>query len=387
MKKHPIVRARSRTNLLHRSVANAPSESKNKAFSILSVVGARPQFVKAAVLSKKLRRKFREVLVHTGQHYDFKMSQVFFKKLKIPKPDYNLGIGSGSHAEQTAKAMLGIEKIALQIKPDAVLVYGDTNSTLAGALVGAKLQIPVFHVEAGLRSYDRQMPEEINRVLTDHLSTLLLSPHRQAVKNLKNEGIAKNVYEVGNLMTELLFESKAEAQKLQEKLFKKHQLKQKKYIFATVHRASNTDDQNILTNIINAFSALRCPVIFPAHPRTVKMLQKFSLLAKIKKSNIRLIEPVSYLESIALQMAAQKVITDSGGIQHEAFNLGVPCLTLRDTTEWSETVKLGWNKLVDPASKDLTQKLKMMPIGKKVKHINPKTSEKIVKIIGRFFKQ
>jgi len=317
---------------------------------ILSVVGARPQFIKAAPLSQKLRRTHQEVLLHTGQHYDYLLSQVFFEELGLPKPDYNLGVGSGSHGRQTARMLMGIEKILPKEKPDLVLVYGDTNSTLAGALAAAKLRIPVAHVEAGLRSFDPQMPEEINRVLTDHVSALLFCPTSTALRNLRAEAIRKGTYRVGDVMVDALqaglrLTTRARASALLERL----NLTPKTYLLATFHRAANTDDLRNLSSILAALSSLPEPVILPLHPRTRKAIKALGWKAH---PTVRLLEPLSYLDNLILEKNARLILTDSGGMQKEAYLLGVPCLTLRIETEWVETVKAGWNLLVgtDPGS-------------------------------------
>jgi UDP-GlcNAc3NAcA epimerase len=315
---------------------------------ILSVVGARPQFIKAAPLSKKLRRSHQEVLLHTGQHYDYLLSRVFFEELGLAEPDYNLGAGSGAHGRQTARMLMGIEKALLQEKPDLVLVYGDTNSTLAGALAAAKQQIPVAHVEAGLRSFNRQMPEETNRVLVDHLSTLLFCPTRTAVRNLKAEGIGKGVYLVGDVMVDALQEGLRLARK-RSSLLGRLGLRPRSYLLATLHRAANTDDPRSLSSILAALDSVEEPVIFPLHPRTRKSIKALGWKAGPK---FRLLKPLPYLDNLILEEKARLILTDSGGMQKEAYLLGVPCLTLRQETEWVETVKAGWNLLVgtDPES-------------------------------------
>ncbi len=322
---------------------------------VLSVVGARPQFVKALAVSRALRLMNREVLVHTGQHYDFQMSQVFFKELGLPVPDYNLGVGSGSHGEQTGRMLIALDEVMAKEKPDVVLVYGDTNSTLAGALAGAKLGVPVAHVEAGLRSFNRAMPEEINRVLTDHVSDLLFCPTPTAVDNLGREGISAGVYLVGDCMYDALLAGLELAEKA---ILHKLGLSPSRYFFLTVHRAANTDDPGNLEKIISALERAEQPVIFPVHPRTQKALQKFGLLEKIK--NLKLLEPVGYLDSLTLQKNARLVFTDSGGVQKEAFLLGVPCLTLREETEWVETVDLGANLLVGIDPERILAGIKLM---------------------------
>ena len=307
---------------------------------IISIVGARPQFIKCAPLSKALRRRHDEILIHTGQHYDDNMSGIFFEELLIPIPDYHLGIGSGSHGEQTGRMLGAIEKVLGKEEPEMVLVYGDTNSTLAGALAAAKLHIPVAHVEAGLRSFDRTMPEEVNRLLTDHLATLLFAPTETGVANLSSEGITDGVFLTGDVMVDALVSYQKRAKK--SEVLDQLGISAGDYYLATVHRASNTDDETHLRSIMGAFSALDRPVIFPVHPRTRKFLQQYGIDAG---SNCTLIEPLPYLDMLALLIHAAAVLTDSGGIQKEAYILQVPCITLRTNTEWIETVQDGWNIL------------------------------------------
>ena len=351
---------------------------------IISIVGARPQFVKAAPLSKELRKNFREILLHTGQHYDHNMSPIFFKELSIPKPDYNLGIGSGSHGEQTGKMLGAIEKILLKEEPDLVLVYGDTNSTLAGALAAAKLHIPIAHVEAGLRSYNRKMPEEINRVVVDHLSDLLFCPTETAVSNLKLEGITRGVFNTGDIMLDSLSSSLKAAQR-QSRILEKLNLKPKTYLYATVHRPENTDNRRNLKNILDAFGGSGKTIVFPVHPRTKAAIK--NLKFKIKNlPNVKFIDPVGYLDSLQLQVNAKKVLTDSGGIQKEAYVLKVPCITLRTETEWKETVKDGWNVVVGASKEKISDSIKnFSPKGKQNNYFGTGDSvSKIVKIISNY---
>ena len=351
---------------------------------IISIVGARPQFVKAAPLSKELRKNFREILLHTGQHYDHNMSPIFFKELSIPKPDYNLGIGSGSHGEQTGKMLGAIEKILLKEAPDLVLVYGDTNSTLAGALAAAKLHIPIAHVEAGLRSYNRKMPEEINRVVVDHLSDLLFCPTETAVSNLKLEGITRGVFNTGDIMLDSLSSSLKAAQR-QSRILEKLNLKPKTYLYATVHRPENTDNRRNLKNILDAFGGSGKTIVFPVHPRTKAAIK--NLKFKIKNlPNVKFIDPVGYLDSLQLQVNAKKVLTDSGGIQKEAYVLKVPCITLRTETEWKETVKDGWNVVVGASKEKISDSIKnFSPKGKQNNYFGTGDSvSKIVKIISNY---
>ncbi|MCZ7394012.1 MAG: UDP-N-acetylglucosamine 2-epimerase (non-hydrolyzing) [Candidatus Methanoperedens sp.] len=309
---------------------------------LISIVGARPQFIKCAPLSRELRKEHEEILVHTGQHYDHEMSDIFFEELNIPKPDYNLGIGSGSHGEQTGKILIEIEKVLMKEKPDLVIVYGDTNSTLAGALAAAKLHIKVAHVEAGLRSFDRSMPEEINRVLTDHTSDLLFCPTQTAVDNLANEGITAGVHLVGDVMVDALEYNLKIAEK-KSGIIEELALEKGKYLVITVHRPGNTDSRENMTNIIGALREAGRVVVFPVHPRTEKYLREYGLLMP---ENVKLIKPLGYLDMLRLMANAGKILTDSGGIQKEAYVLGVPCITLRENTEWVETLEGGWNVLV-----------------------------------------
>ena len=326
---------------------------------IVTVVGARPQFVKASVVSQALRRRtgVHEVLLHTGQHYDDKLSQIFFDELRIPAPDYHLGAGSGNHGAQTAKMLAGIEEVLLNERPDWVLVYGDTNSTLAGALAAAKLHIPVAHVEAGLRSYNRRMPEEINRVLTDHAADLLLAPTRTAQEILQREGIdPTRVRYVGDVMYDVaLAFGKLAAER--SAILQQLELQPRGYVLATVHRPDNTDDPQRLATIAAALDqlALEIPVVLPIHPRTKKMLAQLPAnLLPGGVQRVRLIEPVGYLDMARLEANARLVVTDSGGVQKEAYFHGVPCLTLRGETEWVELVESGGQRLHVPTDVDST---------------------------------
>ncbi|MBB6401732.1 UDP-N-acetylglucosamine 2-epimerase (non-hydrolyzing) [Methanococcus maripaludis] len=314
---------------------------------IITIVGARPQFIKLAPVSKEIRKHFEEIIIHTGQHYDFDMNKIFFDELGIPIPDYNLNIGSGTHGFQTGEMLKKIEEILLKEKPDLVLVYGDTNSTIAGALSASKLNIKIAHVEAGLRSFDRKMPEEINRVLTDHISNILFTPTETADTNLKNEGVTAGVFNIGDVMYDSLLNALKLIEKKNFKMLNELNISKKEYILATVHRAENTDIKENLENIINAFIESNEKIIFPVHPRTRKYLEKYGLFEKIKTcENLKLISPVGYLEMIYLENNAKKILTDSGGVQKEAYFLKVPCVTLRNNTEWVETVLDGWNILV-----------------------------------------
>ena len=309
------------------------------------------------MVSRVLREKHTEVLVHTGQHYDGNMSAVFFDELGIPEPDVNLGIGSGRHGAQTGAMLTGIESVLLEEQPDWVLVYGDTNSTLAGALAAAKLHIPVAHVEAGLRSFNRAMPEEINRVIADHLSDLLLCPSQTAVDNLATEGIIRGVHLVGDVMADALAFAVERARNRPDVLDRLG-VAQDCYLLATVHRAENTDDAVRLRSILAAFDALDEPLIFPVHPRTRRVIEA---LGYSFAPHVQLAEPVGYLDMVMLEKSARMILTDSGGIQKEAYWLGVPCVTLRDETEWIETVEAGWNVLVGADTEAILQAVHSSP--------------------------
>lgn len=309
---------------------------------VFSVVGARPQFIKAAPLSAALRQHHSEFLVHTGQHYDEDMSDVFFRQLGIPAPDVNLNVGSDGHAAQTAAMMIPLEALMLEQKPDWVLVYGDTNSTLAAAMAAAKIHVPVAHVEAGLRSYNRAMPEEINRVLTDHLSTLLFCPTGVAAENLGREGITKGVSVTGDVMVDAVLRN-VEAARRETNIRQTLGLEAgQEYLAATIHRPSNTDSPAALGEIIAALNAAPLPTIFPLHPRTRKMLDNYGLTPSEK---VKIVKPLGYVDMLALVDSAAALITDSGGLQKEAYILETPCITVRPETEWVETVQSGWNRL------------------------------------------
>ena len=282
-------------------------------------------------------------MVHTGQHYDYEMSGIFFDGLDLPSPDVNLGVGSGSHGRQTAAMLKGIEDVLLADRPDAALVYGDTNSTLAGALAASKLAVPLVHVEAGLRSFNRRMPEEINRVVADHLSDLLFCPSDTAVNNLAAEGISRNVHQVGDVMLDVLNWARRRASASPDTILERLGLKQGRYVLATVHRSENTDATWRLSSILAAFNSLEEPVVFPIHPRTRRVIAEAGF---VLEPHVRLIDPLGYLDMVTLSASARLILTDSGGLQKEAYWLGVPCVTLRDETEWVETVQAGWNTLV-----------------------------------------
>lgn len=319
--------------------------------TVATIVGARPQFIKSAPVSRALALNFNEVLIHTGQHYDYGMSEVFFSEMEIRPPDFNLGIGGGSHGEQTGRMLIELEKVFNAVKPDFVLVYGDTNSTLAGALAAAKAGIPLAHVEAGLRSYNRAMPEEVNRVLTDHVSSLLFCPTDASVENLKKEGVVKGIYRVGDVMYDALLHN-LEIARQKSQILDRLNLKRGEYALVTVHRAANTDDKERMVSILGAFNSLSTKVVFPAHPRSRKMMQEWGLSVA---SNVLLIDPVGYFDMLILQENANAILTDSGGVQKEAYLAGVRCITLREETEWVETVSAGWNKLVGVNANEIKQ--------------------------------
>lgn len=340
-------------------------------FKLLSVVGARPQFIKAAALNRQLRQaetggNIVDILLHTGQHYDKNMSKVFFEQLDIPEPDYNLGVGSGPHGQQTARMLEGTERVLLKERPDLCVVYGDTNSTLAGALAAAKLGIPVAHVEAGLRSYNRAMPEETNRVLTDHVSDLLFCPTQTAVDNLAKEGIVNGVHLVGDVMYDCLLYYRPKARAIAQSTLCSLGLSSKGYVLATIHRAENTSDRTNLAGILEGLDQV-CrlwPVVLPLHPRTVRFIAGHVLQTS---QQIKVVEPVPYLQMLALQENALLIITDSGGVQKEAYWLGVPCVTVRQQTEWVETVQTGWNCLAGSDPDRIIQAAKDMISGQAVR--------------------
>jgi len=381
---------------------------------ILSIVGARPQFIKAALVSRRLREKgIEEILVHTGQHYDFNMSDIFFQELNLSKPDYSLGVGSGSHGEQTGKMLMRIEKVLLKEKPDTVLVYGDTNTTLAGALAAVKLHIPVAHIEAGLRSYNKNMPEEINRVLTDHCSDILFCPTETAVSNLQKEGftniinggkLIKNsldllsindyslpiVIDVGDVMFDVALEVKNRID--EEKILTKYGLKPKDFILVTIHRAENTDIRENLENIWDALKDIAnsgIKVFFPVHPRTKKALENYGLVNEKISKNLIITEPVSYFEMVVLEGNAKVIITDSGGVQKEGYFFKTPCIIPRNETEWVELVDAGWNKVIGNKKENIVKEA-MKAYNENINdkewidfYGGGKASDRIVKIVSR----
>jgi UDP-GlcNAc3NAcA epimerase len=333
---------------------------------MLTVVGARPQFIKAAAISRVIRDQYsnsiEEIIVHTGQHHDENMSQIFFDELDIPKPKYNLEISGGGHGEMTGKMLEAIERILLREQPDFLLIYGDTNSTLAGAISAAKLHIPVAHVEAGLRSFNMRMPEEINRILSDRISSLLFCPTNAAVENLTNEGIKNGVYQVGDVMYDVALFYRERAQQ-NSRILVNLGLSNKSFALATCHRAENTDESHRLASILGAFSQIAkdIPLVLPLHPRTKKLIAENHLSSLL--DSIITTEPVSFLDMVALEQGAKMILTDSGGVQKEAFFYNTPCITLRDETEWVETVLLGWNQLVGANTKAIIQAVEKINLG------------------------
>jgi len=322
---------------------------------VITIIGTRPEFIQIGPLTKSLRRMgHTEILVNTGQHYDDNMSQIFFRELDLPQPDINLEVGSGSHARQTGQMMMKIEDVLLEEKPDYVVVYGDTNSTVAGALVAAKLHIPIVHVESGLRSYDRRMPEEINRVTTDHLSNIMFAPTDKAIKNLMTEGIVNGVYNVGDVRVDVLADLTTNATERLATLSSDLNLPDGDFIIATIHRAENTDDATRLRNIVEIFNHIELPVVLPVHPRLRKMMTEHQLTFS---ENVYAIDPVGFLDMVTLLHASKIVITDSGGLQKESYMMKRPTITLRDSTEWIETVDSGWNRLCEPDQDTLKQAL------------------------------
>ncbi len=349
---------------------------------IASVVGARPQFIKAAPVSKEVREHNEEILIHTGQHYDENMSDVFFRVLDIPSPDYNLGVGSGSHAWQTAEMMKGLEGVFQSEKPDFVLVYGDTNSTLAGSLTAAKMGIPQGHVEGGLRVYNRTLPEEINRVVTDHLSSTIFCPTQTAMDNLAREGITRGVHLVGDVMYDVALQMAQPARA--RGAVKRYGLTPGDYLLVTIHRPSNADDKAVLAGIVEALMDCGRTVVFPVHPRTKKNLQAFGLWDALEKK-VKVLPPVDYLDFLGLLIESAKVVTDSGGVQKEAYFFGVPCITLRDETEWIETVEDGWNALVGTETEDVLDAIEHFnPSGTKSKSFGDgHAAERIAQILDK----
>lgn len=357
---------------------------------IITIVGARPQFVKAAMLSRaiSMRNKegmcFEEKLIHTGQHYDENMSRVFFHEMGILKPTWQLHCGNHTHGAMTGQMLMDIEKILIDNQPDYVLVYGDTNSTLAGALVASKLHIPVVHVEAGLRSFNKAMPEEINRILTDHVSSILCCPTQTAVQNLHKENITKGVYHVGDIMYDaaLLFGKEAEQRST---ILQTLGLSPKEFLLCTVHRAENTDSQERLCQIAQAWTEIAASerIVIPLHPRTRIYLEKYNLLATLQQQpNILLTDPLGFLDMVMLERNARIILTDSGGIQKEAYFHKTPCITLREETEWTETIESGWNQLAGFHAKDIIKCLSTSNDRKEIQEYGDgNTAQKILDLL------
>lgn len=342
---------------------------------VLSIVGARPQFIKLGPLSRELRKKHSEFILHTGQHYDKEMSELFFEQLEIPKPDVNLEIGSGNHGAQTGKMLEGIEHVILKYSPDLVLSFGDTNSTLAACLAASKLEIPSLHIEAGLRSFNRSMPEEINRVVADHTADLLFAPTKEAVNHLQTEGLASKTILTGDIMVDSV-------NFVQNKIGA-NRYKGTSYYLLTMHRPYNVDDPNKLKLLFEKLGHLDHKIVFPIHPRTKKIIES----NKIKiANNIELIAPQGYIEFQGLLKYSEKVITDSGGLQKEAYIAGKPCITVRPETEWVETVEAGWNTLVDINDDDFLQKIKGFSANEEQPNLYGKNvSEIMVSKIEKYF--
>jgi UDP-N-acetylglucosamine 2-epimerase len=309
---------------------------------ILSIVGARPEFIQAMPVSVAIRADHQEILVHTGQHYDYQMSQTFFDELSIPVPDYNLGAGSSTQARQTAEIMVSLEAVLLKEKPDLVIVRGDTNSTLAASLTAAKLNIPLAHIEAGERSFNRKMPEEINRLVSDRLANLHFCVSQKAIQNLITESITDSIHLVGDVMLDALQTAQPLA-RIKSKILDQFHIEPKSYSLVTIHRPANTDDPDRLSRIFTALNMVSETVIIPLHPRTQKVLKGINILLQ---GHIQILEPVGYFDMLTLEENARLIATDSGGVQREAYYMKVPCLTLRDETEWVATVETGWNKIV-----------------------------------------
>ncbi len=359
--------------------------SSEKKLKIVTIIGARPQFIKAAAVSRLLRDDADEIILHTGQHYDENLSKVFFDELEIPTPQFNLGVGSGTHGVQTGEMLAKIEAVLIDTQPEWVIVYGDTNSTLAGALAAAKLHIKVAHVEAGLRSFNRLMPEEINRILTDHISDTLFCPSDVALENLANEGITEKVVIVGDVMADSLSYA-AEKAETQSSVLSSLSLAPGQYYLATVHRAENTDDPKRLENILDALTSLDKKVVFPIHPRTRLAIENYRYQHYLTASNIELIDPLGYLDMVRLEASARMILTDSGGIQKEAYWLRVPCVTLRDETEWVETVQSGWNILAGGYKENILEKVLHFKVPEKHPELygDGKAAQKIIDCLVQF---
>lgn len=324
-------------------------------YTVATIIGARPQFIKEAPVALALRKSFKEIIIHTGQHYDRNMSRIFFEDMAIPEPDYHLNIGSGPHGEQTGRMLAGIEEVLIKEKPDYVLVYGDTNSTIAGALAAVKLQIPVGHIEAGLRSFNRSMPEEINRIATDRIADHLFCPTEHAVSLLNKEGMKDHVFLTGDVMYDACLHFLPLSEQ-KSNIVHSLGLSRKEYLLLTIHRPSNTDDPETFLSILKAVSESSWPVVFPRHPRTKNMMKNPEIRHILSKAkHLKIIEPVGFLDMLQLENHALKILTDSGGVQKEAFFLGKPCITLRTETEWVETVKAGYNVITGAKPEEIVR--------------------------------
>lgn len=348
---------------------------------IASVVGARPQFIKLAPLSRLLRKDHREIIVHTGQHFDDNMSHALFHDLQLPKPDYFLNVHSGPHGEQTGRMLSKVEQAFIAEKPELVVVFGDTNSTLAGALAAAKLHIPVLHVEAGLRSYNRRMPEEINRVATDHVADHLFAPTESAIRILAREGLAERSCLTGDIMVDVLQENAAVARQ-RTALLKKLEVESNNFYLLTLHRPYNVDTPDVLSAMLRSLEKLDLPMVFPAHPRTQMIMETHRIAVPV---NCILTQPLGYLDFVCLESHARKIITDSGGIQKEAYLLKKPCITLRSETEWTETVEEGWNTLVAANDETLAEKVQTFnPDKPQANFLGTRVAEKMMAYISDF---
>ena len=348
---------------------------------IVSIVGARPQFIKLGPLSSKIRKFSNEIIIHTGQHYDENMSKNIFKDLEIPKPDYNLNINGGLHGNQVGRMLISLEEIIGKVHPDLLIIFGDTNSTLAGALVAAKLNIKIIHIEAGLRSFNRTMPEEINRIISDNISNYLFAPTKASVKNLENEGLIESTYLTGDIMVDALKNNIKKAINSSE-IIKQIGI-QENYYLLTLHRPYNVDDPNKIKLILSRLNELNSPIIFPVHPRTKSIIDNY---INQTLENIIVIDPVSYLDFLFLEKSSKKIITDSGGIQKEAYLLKKPCITIRTETEWLETIEEGWNQLVNPYDDDFIQKIELFnPVDSQNDVFGTNVAAKMCKIIKSLF--
>jgi len=353
---------------------------------IASIIGTRPQFIKLAPLSKEVRKNHKEIIIHTGQHYDKKMSDLFFKELDIHQPDYNLEVGSGSHGQQTGEMIKRIEKVLIKENPDLVLVYGDTNSTLSGALAAAKLNITVAHIEAGLREFDKSIPEEINKIVSDHTSNILFCPSDLGMKNLAKEGITANVYNVGDITLDLAKRLSANTI-LEKSILKKYNLKKKDFYYMTMHREKNTGQKKRLSSIVSALENISKTVIFPIHPRTAKALKKYKLWGKINQiKSLKILPPIGYQESIMLIKNAEKTITDSGGVIKESYFLKTPAVIIDDTTEWVETVEDGWNVIAGADKDKIIRFVNRAVKPKRHREVygNGKSAQKIIRMLNNY---